>query len=181
MGGWNDERKWGDPFDMRAHWLINSGGLARDIVAQMHALRGYELRNPLADPRLIEFCLNVPEEHYLRDGRPRALQRDAIADRVPAEIYNNYKFGEQVPEWFDRLSARRGNVLADIERIARSPLASRAIDIDGLRRAAQNWPADARAAEGGRPQVPLWCRARGRHGQLHPLVRGRQPVAFSLL
>ena len=152
MGGWNDELKWGHPFDMRAHWLINNGGLASDMMAQLPAMCGYELRDPLADARLVEFCLNVPEGHYLRDGRPRALQRDAIADRVPPEIYNNYKVGAQAPEWFDRLSARRDNVLADIERIAHSPLASRAIDIDGLRRAARNWPADALAANAAGPK-----------------------------
>ena len=152
IGGWSDEIKWRDPFDMRARWLLDTAGYVRDLSVQAATMHGYELRNPLADPRLVEFCLNVPEEHYLRDGRQRALQRDAIADRVPPEIYGNYKIGEQVPEWFSRLSARRDGVLADIERIARSPLASRAIDVDGLRRAARNWPADAQAANAAGPK-----------------------------
>ena len=152
IGGWSDEVMVGDTFDARAYWLINARTQGHDLRGQTLATRGIEVREPLADARLVEFCLNVPEEHYLRDGRPRALQRDVIADRVPPEIYDNYKFGEQVPEWFDRLSARRDGLLADIERIARSPLASRAIDVDGLRRAAQNWPADARAAKAAGPK-----------------------------
>ncbi len=152
IGGWSDKVMGRDPFEARAYWLINARAQGRDLRGQMLATRGIEVREPLGDARLVEFCLNVPEEHYLRDGRPRALQRDVIADRVPPEIYNNYKFGEQVPEWFDRLSARRDGLLADIERIARSPLASHAIDVDGLRRAAQNWPADAQAANTAGPK-----------------------------
>jgi len=142
----------GDPFDRRARMLFNAGEFPRDFRAQILAIHGFEIRDPLGDPRLIEFCLNVPEEHYQRDGRPRALQRDVIADRVPPDIYDNYKLGDQAPEWFDRLSPRRETILADIERIARSPLASRAIDVDGLRKAAQNWPADAQAARAAGPK-----------------------------
>jgi asparagine synthase (glutamine-hydrolysing) len=152
LGGWNEDLLWGDPFEMRAHWLINSGEFARDIKSQMLAVHGFEVRNPLGDPHLIEFSLNVPEEHYLRGGRRRALQRDTIADRVPPEIYENQKFGEQAPEWSDRMTVRREAILADIEKIARSPLASRAIDIDSLRKAAQNWPADAQAARHASPK-----------------------------
>jgi asparagine synthase (glutamine-hydrolysing) len=152
LGGWNEDLLWGDPFEMRAHWLINCGEFARDIKAQMLAVHGFELRDPLADPRLVEFSLNVPEEHYLRGGRQRALLRDTIADRVPPEIHENQKFGEQAPEWFDRMTVRRATILADIERIAQSPLASRAVDIDSLRKAAQNWPADAQAARHAGPK-----------------------------
>ena len=144
--GWRHDLFWGDPFDMRAHWLLKAGEFTSDFAAQMPAVAGFELRDPLSDARLIEFCLNVPEEHYLRNGRPRALQRDVIADRVPPDITENYKHGDQTPEWFDRLTTRREAVLSDIESMAQSPLASQAIDIDGLRKAAQNWPVDAQAA-----------------------------------
>lgn len=152
IGGWSEDVLWDDPFTMRAHWLIKGGEFARDVKSQMLAVHGFELRDPLADPRLIEFSLNVPEEHYLRGGRRRALQRDTIADRVPPEIYESQKFGEQTPEWFDRMTVRRATILADIERIAHSPLASRAIDIDSLRKTAQNWPADAQAAYQASPK-----------------------------
>lgn len=144
IGGWSDEVRWqGDAFHERSYWLINARELSHDFNAQMLAISGFEMRDPLGDPRLIEFCLNVPEEHYLREGRPRALQRDTLADRVPPEIFANFKHGEQTPEWFDRLTARRDAIVSDIESIARSPLASRAIDVDGLRAAAKHWPADA--------------------------------------
>jgi asparagine synthase (glutamine-hydrolysing) len=152
IGGWNDELRWGDPFDERVRWLLNGREHGRDIRAQCLAINGFEMRDPLGDPRLIEFSLNVPEEHFIRKGRRRALQRDVIADRVPPEIGENTKHGEQTPEWFERLTMRRETILANIERIAQSPLAARAIDVDGLRKAAQDWPADAEAAGAAGPK-----------------------------
>ncbi len=148
IGGWRADLRWGDTFAGRAHWLIDGNDLVRGLKAQLLAFHGIEMRAPLGDARLVEFCLNVPEEHFMRDGRPRALQRDVIADRVPPEIYASYKHGEQAPEWFDRLTARRGAILADIEKIAQSPLASRAVDVDALRAAARHWPTDAQSARG---------------------------------
>ena len=146
IGGWNERFARADPFDMRAYWLINGAEVSRAYSAHALARFGFEMRDPLADARLVEFCLNVPTRHYLRDGRPRALQRDTIADRVPREIAENHKLGEQTPEWFDRLSMRRAGIATDIERIAQSPLASHAIDIAGLRDAVKRWPIDAQAA-----------------------------------
>jgi asparagine synthase (glutamine-hydrolysing) len=108
---------------------------------------GHEKRDPLGDPRLIEFCLNVPDEHYLRGGWTRALARDVIADRTPPEIHANLKFGVQDAEWFHRLSLQRATMLRDVDRIAASPLASGMIDMPRLRAALADWPADAGAAE----------------------------------
>lgn len=147
FSGWSYDNLWGDPFDVRAFWLMNAGEYRRNTRAHNLSIFGFEVRDPLGDARLIEFALNVPEEHFMRGGRPRALQRDAIADRVPREIYDNYKSGVQVAEWFERLTPRREQVLADIESLANSPLASRAVDVDALRRIVQDWPADAKAAK----------------------------------
>lgn len=152
IGVWSDELRWGNPFDERLRWLFEAREHGRDIRAHCLATHGFEMRDPLGDPQLIEFSLNVPEEHFLRAGRRRALQRDVIADRVPPEIAENYKHGEQTPEWFERMTLRRDTMLADVERIARSPLASRAIDVDGLRKALQTWPADGQAARSASPK-----------------------------
>lgn len=147
IGGWRIGRADIDPFVARSQWLVRSNEIGRDWTGQAPAFMGHEKRDPLGDPRLIEFCLNVPEEHYLRDGWTRALARDVIADRTPPEIHANLKFGVQNAEWFHRLSLQRESMLQDIERIAASPLASRMIDMKRLRAALGDWPANAGEAE----------------------------------
>lgn len=136
-----------DPFERRARKLVRGNEVAQDWIAAAIDVFGFEIRSPLIDPRLIEFCLNIPEEHFQRGGRPRALQRDVIAGRVPREIADNYKLGAQAPEWFGRIDPLRAQIASDIERFAHSPAASALIDIERLRRAAENWPANAADAE----------------------------------
>jgi asparagine synthase (glutamine-hydrolysing) len=136
-----------DPFVARSRMLIRSNEIGRDWTGQAPAFLGHEKRDPLGDPRLIEFCLNVPESHYLRNGWPRALIRDAIADRTPPEIHANLKFGVQDAEWFHRLGLQREAIAKDVERFASSPLAARVIDIPRMRALLADWPADAAAAQ----------------------------------
>ncbi|MEJ1968580.1 MAG: asparagine synthase-related protein [Rhizomicrobium sp.] len=153
LGGWNEGRVDADPFAARSKWLVRSNEIGRDWQGQTPAFLGLEKRSPLGDPRLIEFCLNVPEEHYLRGGWTRALARDVLADRVPPEIYANRKVGVQTPEWFARLSLQREAIQRDVARIAASPLASRMIDMRRLRAAVEHWPADGEEAEARRAEL----------------------------
>ncbi|MEJ0026248.1 MAG: asparagine synthase-related protein [Rhizomicrobium sp.] len=153
LGGWNSKYRKGDSFERRTRWLVDGNEISRDFMGQFVGLFGFESRAPLADPRLIEFCLNIPEEHFLHRGRPRSLQRDVIADRVPPDIHENYRLGDQNPEWFSRLAARHAGILQDVERISRSPLASAMIDMKRLKRAFENWPSDAQDPEGHRTEL----------------------------
>lgn len=147
MSRWADGIRGADAFTQRVHATVRSNEIGRDRRAAMLELYGFEMRFPLADARMIELCLNIPDEHYMREGRPRALQRDVIADRVPPAIVENFKVGEQSPEWFDRIDPQRETILKDIERIERSALASSMIDMQRLKRATEDWPATAEAAD----------------------------------
>jgi asparagine synthase (glutamine-hydrolysing) len=153
FSGWQDGAVDKDPFVARSKWLVRCNEIGADWTGQAPAFLGLEKRSPLGDPRLIEFCLNVPEEHYLRGGWTRALARDVLADRLPPEIYADQKVGVQDPEWFHRLSLQRETVLRDIARIEASPLAARMIDLERLRAAMEDWPADADAAEERRAEI----------------------------
>jgi len=144
LGSFQTRRLQPGPFEYRTQWLLRAGQRARDWAGQPDAFLGLELRDPLVDARLVEFCLNVPEEHFQWGGWPRALQRDVIADRTPPEIYAGLRRGAQSPEWFDRMCAQREGILDDVDRISRSPLGQKLIDIGRLRAALQDWPADGR-------------------------------------
>ncbi|HYP07358.1 MAG TPA: asparagine synthase-related protein, partial [Bryobacteraceae bacterium] len=120
----------------------------RANLASLRTLLGYEPRDPLGDLRLVEFCLSLPPEQYMRDGVQRRFARRVLSDRLPAEVLSAKRRAPQCPEWFHRLSYRRELILEDLASLKNSPLASRYIDLQRLQRIASDWPADADAAEG---------------------------------
>jgi asparagine synthase (glutamine-hydrolysing) len=110
---------------------------------------GIDHRDPSADRRLVEYCLSVPMEQFLRDGVPRSLAMRALSDRLPEAVLRERRKGYQAVDWHETLSAARGIVTEEIERLAPCSPAARALDLDRLRKLAKNWP------EGGweRPEV----------------------------
>ena len=48
--------------------------------------------------------------------------------------------GLQSPDWFEKLERRRTILAQEIVELSDSPLARRAIDLDRLARAVENWP-----------------------------------------
>ena len=73
---------------------------------------GIDLRDPTADRRLVEFCLNVPTDQFLYGGRPRSLALRALADRLPAAVLEERKRGYQAVDWRLNLTAAKDD-LAD--------------------------------------------------------------------
>jgi len=133
---------------------------SRALLASLRPYLGYELRDPLADPRLIEFCLSLPADQYLHQGVPRRLARRVLADRLPGEVVENRRRGFQGPEWFLRLNRCRDALMAELEQLDRSTLARRCLDVPRLKAIAADWPADLYAAQ-------------ARYDELnHVLVRG---------
>ncbi len=116
----------------------------------LRAYYGFELRDPLADPDLMEFCLAIPREQYLLGGEYRSLARRVLADRLPPALIAERKHGQQNPEWFTRLSAQRESFAADIERLAAIPLAADMLDLPRLKQLIDTWPADAETAQARR-------------------------------
>jgi asparagine synthase (glutamine-hydrolysing) len=97
---------------------------------------GVDIRDPTADARIAEFCLSLPEEQYRRGGVSRRLIRRAMADRLPAEILASTKRGLDTADWFERLCAARGRVLAELDLLDGSEAACTVLDLARMRRLA---------------------------------------------
>lgn len=119
-----------------------------DIATAMRAVNGLETRTPLWDIRLLEFCLSIPDEQFLRDGVTRRLTRLALADRLPQSVLDNYRLGAQIPEIFHRIEATLPGLIEEIESLERIPLVARCLDLTRLKQIVKNWPA-------GNIQVPF--------------------------
>jgi asparagine synthase (glutamine-hydrolysing) len=101
---------------------------------------GIDNRDPTADRRLIEFCLSVPADQFLREGTRRALARTAFADRLPAALLEERRKGYQAADWHEGLNAARGELGEELERIAGCAQAGATLDTERLRRLVADWP-----------------------------------------
>jgi asparagine synthase (glutamine-hydrolysing) len=116
-------------------------------LATTPLLKGFEMRDPLGDIRLCEFCLAVPYRLWNADA-PRSFARRVLADRLPAQILHNYRRGRQTPEWFYRLNLRKEQVMMELEQLEHCDTASKVLDLPRMRRIAADWPSDATTAAG---------------------------------
>jgi asparagine synthase (glutamine-hydrolysing) len=101
---------------------------------------GIDVRDPTADRRLVEFCLTVPTDQYLRGGIRRALARTAFADRLPAKIVNERLKGYQAADWHEGLVAARDELGEELSRIEACGEAESVVDHAAMRGLAETMP-----------------------------------------
>jgi asparagine synthase (glutamine-hydrolysing) len=101
---------------------------------------GVDWRDPMADRRLVEYCLSVPNEEYLANGVPRSLAKRAFSDRLPQAVLDERRRGYQAADWHEALTAARAEVAAELDRLAECAPARRAIDFEKMKRLIQNLP-----------------------------------------
>jgi asparagine synthase (glutamine-hydrolysing) len=101
---------------------------------------GLDYRDPTADKRLIEFCLSVPTEQFLKDGVPRALARNALAGQLPAAVLAARGNGLQGADWHEGLVVGRDQALGEIERLENCEPAAQTVDVGRLRRLMETLP-----------------------------------------
>lgn len=133
------ERPLVDPLKARMAALSfgDYGGNAyKGVLAQW----GLSVREPAADRRIVEFCLSVPIEEFLRGGVPRSLARRAFADRLPSVVAQNRIRGCQGSDWYEALDRGRPQIEAEIETFFRCTAAREALDPAWFRETLEHWP-----------------------------------------
>ena len=127
-------------------FLQRAGERADGLFAGCQARFGLDVRDPTADTRLVEFCLSLPEDQYLRNGQGRWLVRRAMADRLPPEILDNPRRGLQASDWLTPMIRHRDEMFAELAQLEQSDLARRALDLAEVRRLLDAMPS-ARAED----------------------------------
>lgn len=75
-------------------------------------------RDPTNDLRVIRFCLSIPEEQYVREGRDRALIRYATKGFLPDKVRLNQRVrGVQGADWVHRMIPHWTEFLVELEKI----------------------------------------------------------------
>jgi asparagine synthase (glutamine-hydrolysing) len=103
-----------------------------DWFAKLRANFGIDLRTPAFDRRLVEFCIGIPQDQYLRKGRDRWLIRRAMQGRLPDVVVSNTKKGVQSADWFERLWRERYQIGAELKRLAENSDIASIIDLQRL-------------------------------------------------
>jgi len=138
-----------DGFETRVWGLqrIDPGSFVKSMLGGW----GIDRRDPTADRELVEFCLSIPSEAHIVDGRLRGLARLAFGRRFPPELLAERRRGQQGADWAERMSAARGPITAELDSLEELPLAAKVIDLPRLRRLDREWqinPADRLSRDG---------------------------------
>lgn len=127
----NSRQPWRDNFGVRLSFLRRAdlGNYSKGTLAGW----GIDLRDPTSDQRVVELCLSIPPEQFLKAGRTRSLARRAFADRLPSAVVNDTRSGYQGADWYVGLKHDWDNVRREAEWLSRLPAAGRTMDVDRLR------------------------------------------------
>ena len=119
--------------------MLTYGDIGDTTIA---AQGGWQLdyRDPTYDRRVVEFCLTVPLEEFLRGGQLRSLARRAMEGRLPPSTLERTQRGSQSADWYLDLGAVRGRMAAEVSHLRTSPLASRLLDLNRMQWLIEHWP-----------------------------------------
>jgi asparagine synthase (glutamine-hydrolysing) len=134
---------------------FNSYSETGDWFAKVRANFGIDIRTPAFDRRLVEFCIGIPQDQYLRKGRDRWLIRRAMQGRLPDVVLTNRKTGVQSADWFPRLTRERNGVRAELKRLAEHPDVISIVDLQRLHAILDDWP-DLQPPEYGPQTYPFF-------------------------
>lgn len=111
-----------------------------DWYAKLRAEYGIDTRTPAFDRRLVEFCIGIPTDQYLRKGCDRWLIRRAMKGRLPDTVLYNKRTGIQSADWFPRLTREREHLEEEVRRLALNEEVASILDLNQLASALKNWP-----------------------------------------
>jgi asparagine synthase (glutamine-hydrolysing) len=110
------------------------------ILKSVLARHGIDIRDPLTDRRLVEFCWSLPLSAVLADGRPRGLARRLLRGRVPAAVLAERRRGYQGADWGAAMLAQKDLLAAETRRLAKDPDAVELIAVERLQADAAHMP-----------------------------------------
>ncbi len=120
--------------------MFANGAAQAETHGAMRVRYGIEMRDPTADRHLVELAVTQPEWWRRHEGIGRKICRTAMRDVLPPEIVDREMLGAQQPEWLDRLTHRRSELLDELDAMRDHPASCNVIDVAKLDRLAKAWP-----------------------------------------
>jgi asparagine synthase (glutamine-hydrolysing) len=123
----------------RAAGFGNAMSEMGDIRQGLDLVHGIPSRDPTAYRPLVEFCMGIPDDQFLRDGQRRWLAKRMLRGRIPDLVLNETRRGRQAIDWAVRIARHRGALIDELAALATNPAMARRFDLRKLRRALENW------------------------------------------
>jgi asparagine synthase (glutamine-hydrolysing) len=115
---------------LRLKGIRPGGSMVGCRLQQSGAGFALEIRDPTMDRRVLEFCLAIPDNQFIREGNGRFLIRRAMKGLLPEKVLLNRKRGLQAPDIAARLRQNSGQIREALTRIREeSRLAAQFLDI----------------------------------------------------
>ena len=108
-----------------------------EVRQAMDLIHGIPMRDPTAYRPLVEFCMGIPDDQYLRDGNSRWLARRMLRGRVPDMVLNEKRRGLQAADLPLRLGRDRQALIAELDLLGRDPAMSERLNLSRLKQAIQ--------------------------------------------
>jgi asparagine synthase (glutamine-hydrolysing) len=132
------------PFASTLAWrqavLGNAANEGGDIQAAFDTMHGIPQRDPTAYRPLLEFCMGIPDDQYVRNGEKRWLAKRMLKGMVPDMVLNEKRRGLQAADWHLRLGREREALQGEITRLQSDPQMAKRFDLPGLAAALSDWP-----------------------------------------
>ncbi len=136
-----------DPFHRRPfstrQWrdeMVNFSGAGAEMGQAIDLIHGIETRDPTSYRPLVELCLGIPDDQYLRDGEARRLARRMLKGVIPDGVLDETRSGTQAADWHLRLGRQRTSLIAEIDRLATDESISSMLNLQAMRQALVDWP-----------------------------------------
>jgi len=126
-----------------------------DWFGRLRAGFGIDVRTPAFDRRVVEFCVGIPQDQYLRKGCDRWLIRRAMKGRLPDVILHKRKYGFQSVDWFPRLTRERDNIAEKLKNLAASQEVAAVLDLQRMTGILDDWP-EREPPECSAQELHLW-------------------------
>lgn len=103
------------------------------IETKLSLANGMVIRDPSRDKRVMEFCLSLPSDQFVRNGQERYLIRRSMKDILPDKIrLNTSTRGLQSADWIQRLEPVWKDICNELECVLRDEEIRPYIDYDKL-------------------------------------------------
>lgn len=113
---------------------------ACDMMQAFQQRYGIAFRDVTRYRPLVEYCLGLPVDQFLRDGEDRRLARHMGRGRIPEAVRTERRYGFHQPDWHLRIGRRREPLLAELRRMAQDPDITRLVDTERLIAALERFP-----------------------------------------
>jgi asparagine synthase (glutamine-hydrolysing) len=112
-----------------------------DMIQGWEQLYEVSMRDPTSYRPLVDFCLGLPTDMFMRDGETRWLARQLGRGLMPEAQRTMPGHGEHNSDWHMRLTPRLDDMRREVAAIRADPVLAEIIDTDLLERDLDNWPA----------------------------------------